>query len=270
MRTRDPDPIADVMGETIARHRGSVGPWSVPGRREHGPEVEDHAVRPVVAVEQLRREVLRITTDLLHGAVVVKGETIVGALHVERHGLVADHVEIEVAAQMPVEEPDERADGGAAAVVLRTSEEQGAPAFPVPKIHVVAEGRADHASIGRAGEHHLGLRIVPGAVRTDSDRHAGAHRRHRAGLGEDLGVRTEADLEVRTPPAGGDHRLPEPKRLGRTGTQVRHVVADRLEDPGAGPGGERRIAVRGLLDHPLQHALDEGDARGLDGLEVHR
>ncbi len=54
----------------------------------------------------------------------------------------------------------------------------------------------------------------------------GADRRHRLRLGEDLGVRADADLEVLRPRALRDQRVLEPRGLRRARTHLREVVAD--------------------------------------------
>ena len=75
-------------------------------------------------------------------------------------------------------------------------------------------------------EHDLRLRIVPLRLRMDADVGARADRRHRLRLGEDLGVGTDADLEILRPHALRDQRVLEPRRLGRAWPHARQIVAD--------------------------------------------
>ena len=127
----------------------------------------------------------------------------------------------------------------------------------------IAAGRGDD-------QHHLRLRVVPGRHRMDADLGEVADRGHRRRLGEDLGVRPDADLEILRPHALLDEQLLQRHRLRRAGLQPGEVVADQPADLGA---HFRRVlgrAARLLLDHPLQHRHGEGDARRLDRLQVDR
>jgi hypothetical protein len=62
---------------------------------------------------------------------------------------------------------------------------------------------------------------VDTGIRARAD--AGEHGR---GLGEDLGVRADADLEVLRPRALRDQHLLETHRLGRAGLEAGEIVAD--------------------------------------------
>ncbi|MDR6355277.1 hypothetical protein Q3H58_001948 [Pseudomonas psychrotolerans] len=97
-----------------------------------------------------------------------------------------------------------------------------------------------------------------GAARADR----GQHRR----LGEDLGIRADAHLQVLRPQA-----LLDQQRLERLGTRTARLQALQvsayhplhlLADGRGAPG----IATGLFLDHPLQHAGDEGHPGGLDHL----
>ena len=93
---------------------------------------------------------------------------------------------------------------------------------------------------------------------------------HRLGLGEDLGVGTDADFEILAPGALLDqHRLSR-AASGEPGLSLREIVADQRVDLGADLGGGGRIAARPLLDDALDHRDGEGDARRLDRLQVDR
>jgi hypothetical protein len=101
-------------------------------------------------------------------------------------------------------------------------------------------------------------------------RRAAADRRHRLRLGEDLRVRPDADLEVLRPePARRQRRF---QRLGRrrAGADAGQIPAQQAAQVGAQRLGGVRIALGALLDHPLDQAVGEGDARRLDGRQVAR
>ncbi len=100
--------------------------------------------------------------------------------------------------------------------------------------------------------------------------HAGAHRRQRRRLGEDLRVRADAHFQVLGPQPLRRQHLLDAKRLRRAGAhggepcvgQVRHALADRF-----GLGG---IAARLLLDDALDHAGGKSHAGGFHHLQVVR
>ena len=123
----------------------------------------------------------------------------------------------------------------------------------------------------RGDDHHdLRLGVVPGRARMKPGVEAGADRGHRRGLGEDLGVRPDADLEILAPGALRDQHLLEMHRLGRAGLELGQIVADELADLLADRRGRGRVAARLLLDDALQHRDGEGDARRLHGLQIER
>ena len=62
----------------------------------------------------------------------------------------------------------------------------------------------DDASVLVGDHRDLGFRIVPGRHRVEPDVGAMADRRHRLALGEDLGVRADADLQILGPCAALD------------------------------------------------------------------
>ena len=111
------------------------------------------------------------------------------------------------------------------------------------------------------GQRHLGLRIVPVRFRVEPGVRAAAHRGHRLRLGEDLGVRTDPDLEILAPGALRDQHLLQRHRLGRAGLEPAQVVADQALDLRADRRRGGEIAPGALLDHALQHRGREGDAR---------
>ena len=98
--------------------------------------------------------------------------------------------------------------------------------------------------------------------------HAGADRGHGLRLGEDFGVRSDADFEVLAPHAARDQRVLERGCFARAGPQRLKVVADDVHDVLADSFRRLRIAAGALLDHPLDHRDGEGHARRLDRLEV--
>jgi hypothetical protein len=95
-----------------------------------------------------------------------------------------------------------------------------------------------------------------------------ADRGHRLRLGEDLGIGADADLEIGRPLALGDEDTLELLGLRRAGRDLRQVGADRRGHLLADRVGGGGIAARLLLDHALDHALREGDAGGLERLQV--
>ena len=169
---------------------------------------------------------------------------------------------------MLVEEPDERANGAGRVVVLGLAEQQRAAAFEVAQVDVVAERRADDAAGVIDGEHDLRLGVVPLGLRMDADFRAGADRRHRLALGEDLRVGTDADLEILRPHALRDEHVLEPPRLLGARPDSLQVVADDGRDRAAQAFRLAGVAARLLLDDAFEQAGDEGDAAGLDRLEI--
>ena len=167
-----------------------------------------------------------------------------------------------------VEEADEGADGAGGVVVLGLAEEEGGAALDVAEVDVVAEGGAADAAAAVDGEHDLGLGVVPARDRVEADHRAAADGGHRLALGEDLGVGADADLEVLAPQALVLERL----LGGGGGVAARHDVAERGADQ-AGDAvadllGAGRVAGGALLDDALDHRAGEGDAAGLERLEV--
>ena len=102
----------------------------------------------------------------------------------------------------------------------------------------------------------------------DADLGTDTDRGHWLRLGEDLGVRADADLEVLRPRALCDQRVLEPRGVGRAGAHARKIVADHRDDRPADRFRLGRITARLLLDHPFQHARHEGHAAGLDRLQI--
>ena len=100
--------------------------------------------------------------------------------------------------------------------------------------------------------------------------HRGADRGHRLRLGEDLRVGADADLEILAPGALLDQHLLQARGLGRAGLQPRQVVADQPGHLGADRGGGGQVAARAFLDDAFQHGNREGDAGGLDRLQIDR
>jgi len=104
----------------------------------------------------------------------------------------------------------------------------------------------------------------------DPDLGAESHCRERLRLGEDLGVRPDADFEILRPePTGEQSRLQLRRHLG-PGLDRTQIDADLGGERAADRVGGTRIALRLLLDHALDHACGEGDAGRLDRLAVDR
>ena len=167
-----------------------------------------------------------------------------------------------------MEEPDEGPDRAGRIVVLRLAEQQRRPTFDIPQVDVIAERRTDDLAVGTNGKNDFRLRIVPLRDRMNTDRVTTSDRRHRLRLGEDLGVRPDADFEILRPQP---HVLQQDLYFGglfgacneATQTVAQHrcqLFPDRLRSA--------RITLRLLFDHPLEHAVGKSYARSLDSLEV--
>ena len=89
-------------------------------------------------------------------------------------------------------------------------------------------------------------------------------------LGEDLGVRPDADLEILRPQALLLQQLLQLHRLRRAGLDLLDRAAERALDLGAGGRRTLRRAACLLLDHALEQRDREGDAGRLHGLQVDR
>ncbi len=170
--------------------------------------------------------------------------------------------------KLVVEDADEGADGGGGVVVLGFAEQQGRAALDIAQVDVIAEADAFDLALAVDGQHHLGFGVVPFRDRVQADGGAVADRGHGRGLGEDLGIRADADLEILRPQVFGLEQAFDLGRLGRAGFQVAQAVADGGGDAladGVGAGG---VAGGAFLDHPFDHRAGEGDAAGLDRLKV--
>ena len=167
-----------------------------------------------------------------------------------------------------VEQADERADGAGGVVVLGLAEQQRRAALDVAQVDVVAEGGAPDAAAAVDGEHDLGLGVVPARGRVQADGGAPADGRHRLALGEDLGVGADADLEVLAPEALGLERRLGGGGLGAARVDVAQDGADQAGDAGADRLGAVGVAGGALLDDALDHRAGEGDAAGLQRLQV--
>ena len=104
----------------------------------------------------------------------------------------------------------------------------------------------------------------------DADVRTAAHGRQRLPLGENLGVGTNADLEVLRPHALCDQGVLDRARLRRAGTEVTQVAADDGHDRLPHRLGLARVAAGLLLDDALEQAGHERDAARLDRLQVAR
>jgi hypothetical protein len=155
-------------------------------------------------------------------------------------------------------------------VVLGLGQQQGAAAFDVAQVDVVAQGGAHDLAAAVHGQHDLGFGVVPAGFGQHADLRARPHRGHGRRLGEDLGVGTYAHLQVLRPLAALDQFGLQPGGLGRARAQARQVGADQRLHADADFLGAAGVAARLFLDHPLQQADGEGDARRLDGLQVAR
>ena len=87
--------------------------------------------------------------------------------------------------------------------------------------------------------------------------HAVADRGHRLCLGEDLGVRADADLQVLRPGALLDQHALELGGLRAAGDELGEIAAELRGNALADRLGLFRGAARLLLDHALQHGERE-------------
>src|SRR5690606_38244424 len=128
----------------------------------------------------------------------------------------------------------------------------------------------DRLTTGVHGEHQLGLRVVPAGEPRDADLRAdtdgGQHRR----LGEDLGVRTDPDLQILRPETLLDQHLLRLGSLRGPGHDVADGTADDVADARPDLGGAGRVALGLLLDDAFQHAAHERDAARLHRVQVAR
>src|SRR5262249_47815716 len=148
-------------------------------------------------------EVEGIAADLRHGAAGLQAEP-VSAGDFQREIGLADILDPEA----PVDEADERADGAGPVIVLAAPEQQGAAALEIPKIDVISQGRADEPPAGIDHQHDLRLGIAPERGGMHADARAMTEGRHGLGLGEDLRIGADADLEILRPePAAEQHLL---------------------------------------------------------------
>ena len=114
---------------------------------------------------------------------------------------------------MRVEEANQRPDRARRVVVLGLAEQQRAATLEVAQVDVVAQRRAERAAAAVDREHDLGLGVVPGRARVDAHVGAQPHGRHRRRLGEDLGVGSDAHLQVLRPGALRDQHTAEVTNL---------------------------------------------------------
>ena len=195
-----------------------VKPW--PGacrslrRREHRAEEQHEAVRIlVVRADRLRDEVERIAADHRHRARAVEHEAVRARRRASRarsgarrrcrscssnrrmNGPIAHDALLSLA--LP------------SSSALRPSKSRRLTSLP-SVAPTVSPRLLTASTISGSGLFHSDFGM-------DADVGAGADRRHRLRLGEDLGVRTDADLEVLRPRALRDQRVLEPRRLGRAG-----------------------------------------------------
>ena len=257
-RRGDRDRVADDVGEALA------GSESIECRREHGAEKQHEAVWVlVVGTDGMSDDLQRVTADLRHRAAACEGEPI-WPLHVEREIRLADVIHVEVL----VKEPDKRADRTGRVVVFRLTQQQRAAALEVAQVDVVSECRADDSSRVADGQNNFWFRIVPLRLRVDADIRTGAHCGHRLTFRKNLGVRSDANLQVLGPHALFNQHVLEPARFVRAGT---HLLQVRADDRGNRRPQALRLAgvtARLLLDDALEEARYKRDAACLDCLEV--
>jgi hypothetical protein len=95
-----------------------------------------------------------------------------------------------------------------------------------------------------------------------------SNRRQRWTLGEDLGVGADGDLEILRPQTVLDQGLLQALGALRARIDAAQVAAHALGQLLADLQGGGGVAPGALLDHPLQGRDGEGDAGGLQALQI--
>src|SRR4029077_73087 len=138
----------------------------------------------------------------------------------------------------------------------------------VAQIDIVAEGSADNLAARIDDQHDLWLWVVPYRLRMQTDVGAETDRGHRLRLGEHLGVRPDADLEILRPESMGGQRRFEPRSVFRSRANLGEGRAD-LGHQAFAPGGRLAwVAPALFFDHPFDEAGRERNAGGLDRLQI--
>ena len=91
----------------------------------------------------------------------------------------------------------------------------------------------------------------------DTHARAQAHRGHGRTLGEELGIGTDAHLEVLRPHVPGDEDVLDAGGLGEPGLDAAQIGPDDGLDLSPHALGQRGVAPRPLLDDALEEARDE-------------
>jgi len=170
--------------------------------------------------------------------------------------------------KLAVEQPYERADGTRGIVVFGLAQQQGAAAFDVAQVDVVAQGDPAYLPARIHGQHQLGLGVVPLGCLEDADLGPGAHRGQHGGLGENFGIGPDADFQVLRPEIFLDQVFAHLGRFFRAGANVGYRGADGLADLRTDAGGIGRAAPGAFFDDPFEHAVGKRDAAGLDHLQI--
>ena len=215
------------------------------------------------AAHQLAGNVQRVTADFGHGT---------GAAQLKAFGAADGQAQVTLAhvvdAEVRIKQADEGADGARGVVVFGLAQQEGAAAFEVAQVDVIAQGGADHLAACVDGQHDFGLGVVPGRGRVNADVGTCANGRQHRAFGENFSVGADAHFQVLRPGAARDQHLFDTRRFGRAGHDVLQVVAQNaaeLTPDGVGPAG---IAAGLLFNDALEQAGDKGHAAGLDGLQV--
>lgn len=138
-RTADADLITLLMSEAASRL------LTVLGRRKQCPEKKHEAIRVlVIPADRLGHEIQRVTADQGHGTAAFKRKAVV-ALDVQIHDAIAHVIE----RKRFIEQTNERADRTGRIVVLGLAQQQGAAAFEITQIDVIAQSDAMHLASDR-------------------------------------------------------------------------------------------------------------------------
>ncbi len=219
----------------------------------------------MVSAHGLFHDVQWVAADLRHG--IEPGELkAIGAQHLQLH-LQLEHVG---QGEVGIEQANERANGARGVVVLGFAQQQGAAAFEIAQVHVVAQARANHFTRWVDAQHHLGLGVVPGAARVNAHLGAHTHGAHGLRFGEDFGIGPNAHLQILRPHALLHQHPLEFGRLWGAGLYGAQVLAHDALDGLPNRLGLAGVTACPLFDHALNHAGDEGHPGRLEGLQVAR
>ena len=213
------DDVARLVGEA---HAGSA---AVGDRREHRAEQKDAARRD-------RRGSRRSSAPTRSAGIAADLAPSTSRLRARKPSSPSTVSEISRRAHVVeregrVEEAQEGPERAAGVLVLGLAEQERRPPLEIAQIDVIGERRADDRPARGDRERDFRLGVVPVRSGVEAGVVAGADRRHRLALGEDLGVGADADFKILRPRAGLDQRVLEPHGGGRAGLEAAEVLAEQ-------------------------------------------